>query len=277
VTVDRSIGFRAARVLLVCSLSLAAPAISHADRRVDPEAAAKDREAREHYTQGMRHFDLGEVDDAIKEFRAAYQISAAPGLLFNIAQAYRTKKDYENALQFYKNYLRLQPRAPNRVDVEARVAEMEKLVEQQAQMEKERPHGVIPPNQEAVETPEAPPAPAPAPATPVVAARPAPRFLSTTGGRASVALAALTGLTAITAAALGGVALSARNDYHSGCDRGVCDDAVYDRAHRLAIGSDVLWGLTAASAVAALTVGLLTRSSLHKGVYARAAGIGGTF
>jgi tetratricopeptide (TPR) repeat protein len=272
----------AARVLLVCSLSLLTPAlltpaIARADRRVDPEAAAKEKEAREHYIQGMRHFDLGEVDEAVKEYRAAYQNSAAPGLLFNIAQAYRTKKDYENALQFYKNYLRLQPRAPNRADVEARVVEMEKMVAEQAQMEKERPHGVIPPTRDGEETPEAHPAVA-VPTPSVAVAPPAPRFLSTTGGRATVALAALTGVSALTAAVLGGVALSARNDYRSGCGRGLCDDALYDRAHQLAIGSDVLWGITAASAVAALTVGLLTRSSLaKKGVYARGASLGGSF
>jgi tetratricopeptide (TPR) repeat protein len=247
------------------------------DRRPDPEAAAKEKEARDHYTQGMRHFDLGEIDEAVTEFKLAYQISAAPGLLFNIAQAYRTKKDYEQALQFYKNYLRLQPRAHNRADVEARVAEMEKMVEEQARMQKEKPVGVIPPAAHEGEEPE-PVAPTPAPAEIVKASPPpAPRFLSTTGGKVTVALAVIAGVAAITGGALGGVALATRNDYHAGCQRGACDDNTYNRAHGTAIGADVLFGVTAAAAVGSLVVGLLTRSAIHKRAYARGAALVVTF
>jgi tetratricopeptide (TPR) repeat protein len=279
VTVDRAIRLACLAACFSLSFSLSTPVPARADRRADPEAAAKEKEAREHYTNGMRHFDLGEIDAAVAEFKEAYKISAAPGLLFNIAQAYRTKKDYEQALLFYKNYLRLVPRAANRADVEARVAEMEKMIAEQERMQRERPVGVLPPQREGEEELEAT---TPPPTAPIVAPPPPlpprPRFLSTTGGKVTVALAGLAGLCAITAGALGGVALSTRDDYRSGCDRGTCDDAKYDRAHGLAIGSDVLWGLTAASAVGAIVVGVLTYRSLHKpGVYARGAMLAGSF
>ena len=90
---------RCAVVVLAWFVFLSSPA--HAQRRgaVDPEQAARDKAAREHYSKGILHYDLGEIDEAIAEFRQAYAISAAPGLLFNIAQAYRFKKDYEQALQ----------------------------------------------------------------------------------------------------------------------------------------------------------------------------------
>lgn len=276
---DRPLGLFRVVVVVFLGLTLLAAPPARADRRVDPEAAAKEKEAREHYTNGMRHFDLGEIEPAIAEFKEAYKISAAPGLLFNIAQAYRTKKDYEQALLFYRNYLRLVPRAPNRADVEARVAEMEKMIAEQERMQKERPVGVIPPVREGEEQPEET---APPPVAPAVAAAPQlpprPRFLSTTGGKVTVALAGLAGLCAITAGALGGVALGTRNDYRSGCDRGLCDDSQYDRARGLAVGSDVLWGVTAAAAVGAVIVGVLTHRSLHKpGVYARGSLLGGSF
>jgi len=275
--VDRAT--RLARLAALFSLSIILSTPAHADRRAEPEAAAKEKEAREHYTSGMRHFDLGEIDAAVAEFKEAYKISAAPGLLFNIAQAYRTKKDYEQALLFYKNYLRLVPRAANRADVEARVTEMEKMIAEQERMNRERPQGVLPP-QQGDEPPEAtsPPTPEPAPLTPAPSLPPRPRFLSTTGGKVTVALAGLTGVCAITAGVLGGIALSTRNDYRSGCDRGMCDDTKYDRAHGLAIGSDVLWGLTAASAVGAIIVGVLTYKKLHRpGVYAQGALLAGSF
>ena len=290
---DSSFARRAAPLALIALFFVAAPAF--AERR-DVPTAGKEQEAREHYKQGMLHFDLGEVDLAIQEFRQAYAISAAPGLLFNIAQAYRVKKDYEQALHFYRTYLRLQPKAPNRVDVEARVAEMEKMVKDQEQLAKERPIGVIPPGARvANESPPAPGArvvnptiegtpqgdgtPEPAVVAPlkpavVVAAPPRPRFLATTRGKVTIALAAVGAVSLITAAALGGVALSTRNDYRSGCDRGACDDGKYDRARGLAIGTDVLIGVGAASAIGALVLGLTTRASLQRGVYAGASGGG---
>ena len=52
------------------------------------------------------------------EFKLAYARSQAPGLLFNLAQASRLNKDYEQALHFYRTYLRVRPDAPNRDDVE---------------------------------------------------------------------------------------------------------------------------------------------------------------
>ena len=70
------------------------------------------REAREHYERGLRDYNLGELDGAIAEFKAAYVRSEAPGLLFNLAQAYRLKRDTERALLLYRSYLRALPNAP---------------------------------------------------------------------------------------------------------------------------------------------------------------------
>src|SRR5262245_53746378 len=133
-------------VLIVVGLLVSLSGAAHAQRRgPSAEQAAKDKAAREHYNQGILHYDLGEIDQAIAEFKQAYAISAAPGLLFNIAQAYRYKKDYEQALHFYRTFLRLQPKASNRDEVEERVTELEKLVEESQKAQNGRPHGIIPP------------------------------------------------------------------------------------------------------------------------------------
>lgn len=108
-------------LVIAAALACASPAVA-------ADAAAL-REAKEHYDRGMSHYNLGEYAAAVQEFKIAYARSSAPGLLFNAAQASRLGKDWEQALHFYRTYLRLVPEASNRADVEARIAEMEKMIE----------------------------------------------------------------------------------------------------------------------------------------------------
>ena len=62
---------------------------------------------------GNKHFELAEYDAAITDFKEAFRISDEPGFLYNIAQAYRLKRDCREASTFYKTYLRRAPTAPN--------------------------------------------------------------------------------------------------------------------------------------------------------------------
>lgn len=101
-------------VVLACAVTLVASA------RADDET----REARKEYEQGLVYYNAGEFDRAIDYYRHAYLRSPAPGLLFNIAQAYRAKRDAANALYFYEAYLRADPTAPERPFVEARMSEL---------------------------------------------------------------------------------------------------------------------------------------------------------
>jgi tetratricopeptide (TPR) repeat protein len=262
--------------MMMLGLVLCFTSVAHAQRRTaSPEQAAKDEAAREHYKQGILHYDLGEIDQAVADFKQAYELSAAPGLLFNIAQAYRYKKDYEQALHFYRTYLRLQPKAGNRQEVEERVAELEKLIEESQKAQSGRPHGVIPPGENAAgqEQPgnaatsqppqqpqatgqEAKPAPTPEPAPATVTLTPAPvtdrsvrAFVKTPAGQAAIAVGVIGAAALITAAALGGTVLSARDEYARGCDAGHCDNALYDSAHDRALATDVLIGIGAAAVV----------------------------
>jgi tetratricopeptide (TPR) repeat protein len=269
---------------------LALSSLSHAQRRaVDPEQAARDKAAREHYQQGILHYDLGEIDQSIAEFKQAYSISAAPGLLFNIAQAYRYKKDYEQALHFYRTYLRLQPRAINRREVGERVAELERLVEQSQQAQKAPPSGILGPGEKGAEerepSGEQPSTLAPATAAPSVSAptiapviTPAPTaplavtapavdrslhaFIKTPTGRASIAVGTLGAAALLSAAIVGGTVLSARADYAQGCDAGHCDDALYDSAHTRAVATDVLLGIGAAAVITSVAL-LVVRPGLR--------------
>jgi hypothetical protein len=71
----------------------------------------------QHYRRGSRSYNAGDFAAALTEFQRAYQLSEAPGLLFNLGQAARLNHDPERALFYYQTYLRELPSAPNHKDV----------------------------------------------------------------------------------------------------------------------------------------------------------------
>lgn len=115
-------------------------------RRAHAESA--DASAADHYQQAITHYNLGEFDQAIVEFKLAYELSHEPALLFNIAQVYRDQKDWAQALHFYEVYLAELPDAPNRAEAEQAIAEMKAHIakaEREARA-KEGRKDVVPPN-----------------------------------------------------------------------------------------------------------------------------------
>ena len=86
------------------------------------------RDGRRHHARGMARYALLDFEGAIREFRTAYELTHAPALLFNLAQASRLARKHEDALHFYRGYLRASPDAANRVDAEKFIDELEPLV-----------------------------------------------------------------------------------------------------------------------------------------------------
>ena len=107
---------------LAITLVLLWTATASADQKTDVAALE---------TSGNKHFELAEYDAAITDFKEAFRISDEPGFLYNIAQAYRLKRDCREAATFYKTYLRRVPTAPNAAKVRERITEMEKCAETQ--------------------------------------------------------------------------------------------------------------------------------------------------
>ena len=97
---------------LVCALA----GVAHADNK---EAA------KQAYTEGKRHYDLGEYDAALAAFKTAYLNYEEPVFLFNIAQCYRALGDRPEAVRSYRAFLRNWPKAPNREQVERIIAELQ--------------------------------------------------------------------------------------------------------------------------------------------------------
>lgn len=128
-------------VAAACALALGCASPAAADDSAPPVTPT----AADHYQRGMTHYNLGEFDAAVREFKAAYELSQAPELLFNVAQAYRLAEDHKQALFFYDAYLRLRPDAENRADVEAWIAASRKLLDDQRQLQQSPPQDAIPP------------------------------------------------------------------------------------------------------------------------------------
>jgi tetratricopeptide (TPR) repeat protein len=146
---------RAAFLLVAALLLMPAPA------RADVATA------REHYQKGKVYYDLQRYLEAAREYELAYEAKDDPALLFNIGQSYRLGGEPGKALGAYRAYLRNVPDAPNRAEIEARIVDMQRLVDEQKRAREAPPNAPI-------ATPAIEPQPAPAAATtppPVVDAR----------------------------------------------------------------------------------------------------------
>ena len=100
---------------------LAVGLLGTAAQAAPPDAAVV--EARKHFEDGTKAFNLGEFDRAIAEYKAAYNAKPDPVFLYNIAQSYRLSNDLSQALFFYRSFLRNQPNTPNRKEIEERIRE----------------------------------------------------------------------------------------------------------------------------------------------------------
>ncbi|HET6283013.1 MAG TPA: tetratricopeptide repeat protein [Polyangia bacterium] len=81
--------------------------------------------ARANFKQGTVYYNLNRYKDALVEFEAAYLAQPDPAFLFNIAQCHRKMGNTAEAVRFYRTYLREDPRAANRAEVEKRIGELE--------------------------------------------------------------------------------------------------------------------------------------------------------
>jgi tetratricopeptide (TPR) repeat protein len=92
--------------------------VAHAD---DPT----ERAAKRHYERGQKLFNLQKFDEALEQFQKAYDAKPIPDFLFNIGQCHRNLGDYASAIFSFKKFLKLDPEAPNRDQVEKLIEELE--------------------------------------------------------------------------------------------------------------------------------------------------------
>ncbi len=141
------------RCAALLALSLAVAPAARAD-----DATARAKKAFEAATAA---FERGRYDVALAGYTEAYGDKPLPAFLFNIGLCHRKLGHHDEAVDFFTRYLEAQPKAKNRADVAAMLAEEEKLL----RAAPPHPPGVAPPG-EAAHAPASPETTTAAPASP---------------------------------------------------------------------------------------------------------------
>ncbi|MGZ3438100.1 MAG: tetratricopeptide repeat protein [Polyangia bacterium] len=120
-------------------------------------------QARAHYDAGRTFYDVGNYQDALREFNIGYELSQKPRFLLNIAQTHRKLNDFARAREALGKFLGETPADdPYRSTAEALLKEIDAAEIRQA------PPATIP-----SVAPTPPPTPTPAPAPTVTPLQPA--------------------------------------------------------------------------------------------------------
>src|SRR5258706_6885134 len=99
------------RAAFVLAVVLAAP-FAQADSALKPEKIPA--KARELASRGRAFHDAGDYAAAVDAYKEAYVLAPSPGLLFNIAQAYRLAGNCDEAAWMYRRYLDTNPTGPDK-------------------------------------------------------------------------------------------------------------------------------------------------------------------
>lgn len=102
------------RATLAFILVLATPVATARADKASAKARAK---------QADVLYKLGQFEQALAAYSAAYEDYPAAGLLFNIGQCHKNLKSWERARFFFEGYLRERPDTANRAVVEELIAE----------------------------------------------------------------------------------------------------------------------------------------------------------
>lgn len=102
------------RALLLLGLLLSVPALAD-----DADVAR----ARALYTEGETAYTAGNFQVAVDKMREAYDLTHSPELAFNVARVYERMSEYDDAIRYFRLYLRRgSPTAAERADIDRRIA-----------------------------------------------------------------------------------------------------------------------------------------------------------
>ncbi len=154
------------------TLMAASPAQAAVTMQLTPQ---QKQDVRVHYERATRAYDLNKYPEAVDEYQKVYEIDGDPVMLYNIGQAYRLNDQPQESIHFYRRYLQRSPEAKNRDDVNRKIVNLEKLIEDRrkaaAAVTPPPPVATLPP-QERTETTS--PAPSLPPAVTAVVVPPPP-------------------------------------------------------------------------------------------------------
>jgi len=109
-----------------------------------PTAADNINRARTHFQAGQALYNLGNFNDAIREFSAGYQLAPRPQFLINLGQSYRKLGELEQARDMYRKFLvETDPKDPARTQVEPLLHDIEQQILTQPPKPKPQPKPVV--------------------------------------------------------------------------------------------------------------------------------------
>jgi len=133
---------RATALTLWLALGSTGSALAQAPAETPTSQAESEQVARQHFQLGRVQYESGSFREAAQSFERAYELSKREVLWYNIFLAYRDAGDNANAATALRNYLTRVEQIDTRPQLEARLASLERLVqeeEQRKQREQEQP------------------------------------------------------------------------------------------------------------------------------------------
>lgn len=103
----------------------APPPVLPAPAPLPPTGSEGIAAARAHTKQGSAYYDLGRYADANAEFESAYLIAQDPALLYDMGQCQRKLGKSDEAVHFFRTYLRRSPNGPFADAAAQRIKEIE--------------------------------------------------------------------------------------------------------------------------------------------------------
>lgn len=102
-----------------------------------PEASV-DEQVDGHVQRSIDAFTSGRYEQSVRELSAAHALDPQPIFLFNIAQSYRRWQRLREALSYYQQFLKADPKTSLRAETRGYIQELSALLEKQEQLERER-------------------------------------------------------------------------------------------------------------------------------------------
>jgi tetratricopeptide (TPR) repeat protein len=198
--------------------------------------------AEELFAEGQRAYDRRDYAIAIDRWQESYRLSKEPGLLYNIAQAYRLARDCEHALSTYRLFVAVDPASDQLPRADDFIAELEPKCGRPDVVENTPSASIsaslaVQPRDDLAQHPT---------------------LVFTRRREIAIGVATLSAASLVTAVVFGTTASNKKNEAFALCPdpQTPCADAAraYDltvSGHRLAIGADVLFGFAGAASIVA--------------------------
>jgi len=220
-------------------------------------AHAAGNDAKAHFEAGAALVESHDFAAAIGEFEHSYQLNPVPEALFDIALCQRALGRSAEAIETLRRYV-AEASSSGKLDASRKQETDDLLRALQAKVDSSDAHvqEVAPPP--VVVTAPSATALTPPPVTPPAVMRGGHEshplaVLDTAEGRVALGLGIGALVLVSAAATTGSIVLSEKSTYDASCNT-ICDASLYSQAHTLAITTDVVFGVSAATAIVSLVL-----------------------